>query len=286
MMKKTTLLATALGLALSGSAAFAAGKAPVIDDHEFSFEGPFGSYDQMQLQRGLQVYHEVCSACHGIQYVYFRNLTEEGGPNMPEDQITEFAKNYFVPDDGLEALPGDEREARIYDQFPVNNGANAPDLSLMAKARAGFSGPYGTGINQFLKGMGGPEYIKALLEGYADTPECALDANIEGHYNTVFTAGGFPDSCKYEDGSHMVPGSWINMAPPLWGDDVVYQDGTEATLEQASADVAAFLMWTAEPKLENRKQAGLTAVLILGVLTVLLYLTNKQLWYNVKHREE
>ncbi|MEL6678268.1 MAG: cytochrome c1, partial [Pseudomonadota bacterium] len=194
-MFKKTLLTTALAFGLGTGGAFAAGGIGPIDDYEFSFEGPFGSYDQQQLQRGLQVFHEVCSACHGISRVYFRNLTEETGPGMPVDQITEFAKNYFVPDDGLEALPGDEREAKLSDQFPVNNGAAAPDLSLMAKARAGFSGPHGTGINQLLKGMGGPEYIKALLEGYEDTPECALDSDIEGSYNSVFPAGGYPESC-------------------------------------------------------------------------------------------
>ncbi|MEO1540381.1 MAG: cytochrome c1 [Pseudomonadota bacterium] len=283
-MFKKTLLTTALAFGLGTGGALAAGGVGEIDDHAFSFEGPFGSYDQMQLQRGLQVFHEVCSGCHGISRVYFRNLTEETGPGMPVDQITEFAKNYFVPDDGLEAFPGDEREAKLSDNFPENNGAGAPDLSLMAKARAGFHGPSGTGINQLLKGMGGPEYIKALLEGYQDTPECALDSTIDGVYNAVFPNGGFPDECKYEDGTHKVPGSWISMSQPLWGEDVEYMDGTEATIEQQAADVSAFLMWTAEPKMTQRKQAGLTGVVILGFLTVLLYLTNKKLWYNVKHR--
>jgi ubiquinol-cytochrome c reductase cytochrome c1 subunit len=280
MIRQITLsAAVVLGLA---SPALAAGKAPKVTDYDFSFEGPFGTYDQMQLQRGLQVYTEICAACHGLQYVPLRTLHDEGGPGLPEDQVRAYAEFYEVFDPELD----DFRPARPTDHFPGSQLENAPDLSLMAKGRAGFSGPYGLGINQFLKGMGGPEYIASLLAGYEDPPECAAESTIDGSYNKVFTAGGFPDECKYEDGTHKVEGSWISMGQPLWGDDVTYEDETPATIEQQAQDVAAFLMWTAEPKLNARKEAGFVSVIFLTILSVLLYLTNKKIWYSVKHRDE
>ena len=280
MIRQITLsAAVVLGLA---SPALAAGEAPKVTDYDFSFEGPFGTYDQMQLQRGLQVYTEICAACHGLQYVPLRTLHDEGGPGLPEDQVRAYAEFYEVFDPEID----DFRAAKPTDHFPGSQLENAPDLSLMAKARAGFSGPYGLGINQFLKGMGGPEYIASLLMGYEEPPECAAESTIDGSYNTVFTAGGFPDECKYEDGTHKVEGSWIAMGQPLWGDDVVYEDGTEATIEQQSRDVAAFLMWAAEPKLNARKEAGFVSVIFLTILSVLLYLTNKKIWHGIKHRDE
>ena len=132
--------------------------------------------------------------------------------------------------------------------------------------------------------MGGAEYIASLLAGYADTPECALESDIEGSYNKVFTAGGFPDECKYEDGTHKVEGSWIAMGQPLWGDDVVYEDGSPTDIEATAQNVAAFLMWTAEPKQNARKEAGFIAVVFLGILSVLLYLTNKRIWAPIKRK--
>ena len=278
MIRKITLSAAiALGVA---SSAFAAGKAPKVTDYDFSFEGPFGTYDQMQLQRGLQVYTEICAACHGLQYVPIRTLADEGGPHLPEDQVRAYAEFYEVYDEEID----DFRPARPTDHFPMSALENAPDLSLMAKGRAGFSGPYGLGTNQLFKGMGGAEYIASLLAGYADPPECAADAEMDGSYNKVFVNGGIPDSCKYEDGTSKIEGSWIAMGQPLWGDDVGYEDGTEATIEQQAQDVAAFLMWTAEPKLNARKEAGFIAVVFLIVLSVLLYLTNKRLWAPIKRK--
>lgn len=280
MIRQITLSAVAaLGFA---SPVLAAGEAPKVTDYAFSFEGPFGTYDQMQLQRGLQVYTEVCAACHGLQYVPLRTLHDEGGPGLPEDQVRAYAEFYEVFDEEID----DFRAARPTDHFPGSQLENAPDLSLMAKGRAGFSGPYGLGINQFMKGMGGPEYIASLLSGYEDPPECAAEAEIDGSYNSVFTAGGFPDQCKYEDGTHKVPGSWIAMGQPLWDDGVEFEDGTAATIEQQSQDVAAFLMWTAEPKLNARKEAGFVSVIFLTILSVLLYLTNKKIWHGIKHRDE
>lgn len=279
-MFRTLTLTAAVALGLSSSAALAAGAETHVEDFDFSFEGPFGSYDTNQLQRGLQVYTEICSACHGLKFVAFRNLADEGGPMLPEDQMRAYAEYYEVFDETLFDGEGDFRPATPADRFPESSLSTAPDLSLMAKARAGFHGPYGLGINQFVKGMGGPEYIASLMTGYADEPECAanMETPMEGYYNTAFAAGGYPDECKGDHGEYLYPGSWISMAPPLWGDDVDYADGHSTDLEHVSEDVAAFLMWTAEPKMMARKQAGLTGVIFLTVLSVLLYLTNKRLW--------
>ena len=263
MLRKLTLSA-ALALALPFGAAHAAGGDGKVYDHDFSFEGPFGRFDQNQLQRGLQVYTDICSACHGLQYVPIRTLADEGGPHLPEDQVLAYAEFYEVWDPTLFDGEGDFRAATPNDHFPGSGLANAPDLSLMAKARAGFHGPYGTGINQLFKGMGGAEYITSLLLGYTGNDK--EEAGTILYENTAF------------------PGGWISMAPPLYGDDVEFADGAPTDIESISKDVAAFLMWTAEPKMMARKQAGLTAVIFLSVLTVLLYLTNKRIWAPIKAR--
>lgn len=285
MLRKITLTAAA-ALALTAGQATAAEVETEITDYAFPFEGPFGSFDQMQLQRGLQVYTEICSACHGLEIVNFRNLSDEGGPALPEDQMRAYADFYEIFDETLFDGEGDFRPATPADFFPSSSLSNAPDLSLMAKARAGFHGPYGTGISQFVNGMGGAEYIASLMTGYHEEPECALEGEpMDGFYNVAFGAGGFPESCIDEKGKHMVPGSWIAMSQPLYGDDVEYADGHSSELEDVAMDVAAFLMWTAEPKLVARKEAGLTGVLFLTVLSVLLYLTNKRLWKPVKNKD-
>ncbi|MWB79388.1 cytochrome c1 [Pseudooceanicola sp. 216_PA32_1] len=261
-MFKTITLSAIAALALSAGAAFAAGEEAHTEDTDFSFEGPFGAFDEHQLQRGLQVYTEVCAACHGLQYVAIRTLADEGGPHLPEDQVRAYAANFDVFDAELD----DFRPATPNDHFPKSNVSNAPDLSLMAKARAGFHGPYGTGINQFFKGIGGPEHIVSILTGYTgETKEQA---------GTTF----------YEN--HAFPGGWISMPPPLVGDDVTYADGHSADLHHEAEDVAAFLMWAAEPKMMARKHTGFAAVLFLIILSVLLYLTNKRIWapYKGKHK--
>lgn len=235
--------------------------APHIENIDFPFDGPFGSYDVNQLQRGLQVYTEVCSACHGLKYVALRTLSDPGGPELPEDQMREYALQFEVFDEELD----DFRDATPADHFPDSGLANAPDLSLMAKGRAAFHGPYGLGINQFFKGIGGAEYIAALLHGY--TGEEMEQAGTVLYENLYF------------------PGGWISMAPPLWDEAVVYADGHANDVESMSEDVAAFLMWTAEPKLAARKQAGFAGVVFLTLLSVLLYLTNKRLWARVKHKD-
>jgi ubiquinol-cytochrome c reductase cytochrome c1 subunit len=232
-----------------------------IEDVAFAHEGPFGKFDQFQLQRGLQVYTEVCSGCHGLKYVPLRTLSDEGGPGIPEDQVRAYAKQFTVTDKET----GEDREGLPTDNFPANTGAGAPDLSLMAKARAGFHGPYGTGMNQLFKGMGGPEYIHAILVGY--TGEEKEEFGSFFYENTAFSTG------------------WIAMAPPLSDDQVTYADGTPATVDQMAMDVASFLYWAAEPKLMDRKNAGFVSVLFLVLLSTLLYLTNKRIWAGIKGKK-
>ncbi len=279
MFRKLTLTAATM-LALTSGQVFAAEAETEIEDFAFSFEGPFGSFDQMQLQRGLQIYTEVCSACHGLEFVAFRTLHDEGGPALPEDQMRAYAEFYEVYDESIE----DYRAATPADKFPAVTGAGAPDLSLMAKSRAGFHGPLGSGINQLVKGMGGAEYIASILAGYHETPECAPE-DFDGYYNVAFAPGGYPEECLDDHGHRTVPGSWIGMAPPLWGDDVEYADGHSTELHHEAQDVAAFLMWTAEPKMMARQHAGLAGVILLIMLSVLLYLTNKRLWAPHKHKD-
>lgn len=258
--KLTVSAALALGMGASG--ALAAGAEDThVEDYDFSFEGPFGAYDVNQLQRGLKVYTEICSACHGLKFVPIRTLGDENGPNLPEEQVIEYAKFYEIFDPELD----DYREAVPTDHFPESALENAPDLSLMAKKRAGFHGPYGLGINQFVNGMGGAEYIASLLTGY--TGEDKEQAGVTFYENTAF------------------PGGWIAMAPPLYGEDVDFADDSQNDLTSLSKDVSAFLMWTAEPKMMARKQAGFAGVVFLTLLSVLLYLTNKRLWASVKHKD-
>ena len=277
IFRKLTLAAA---LAVTASTAVAESETH-IEDFDFSFEGPFGSFDQMQLQRGLQIYTEICSSCHGLEHVAIRTLHDEGGPALPEDQVFAYAEFYEVFDQALDFGDGDYRPATPADKFPGSLDPNAPDLSLMAKARAGFHGPYGTGLAQLFKGMGGAEYVASLINGYEDAPACAPE-DFDGYYNTAFAAGGYPEECK-DHGHNTVPGSWISLPPPLWDGAVEFADGHANDVEHMSEDIAAFLMWTAEPKMMARKQAGLTGVIFLTLLSVLLYLTNKRLWAPHKY---
>ncbi|MBE9638871.1 cytochrome c1 [Salipiger mangrovisoli] len=262
MFKKLALSAVA-ALGLFSGSAFAAGEGGHVEDFDFSFEGPFGAYDQAQLQRGLQIFTEVCSACHGLKFVPLRTLSDEGGPGIPEDQVRAYAaQNFEVFDAELD----DTRPATPTDHFPANTGVGAPDLSLMAKARAGFHGPYGTGLSQLFNGMGGAEYIASVLTGY--TGETKVEAGTTFYENHAFSTG------------------WIAMAPPLSGEDVEFADGHSNELHHEAQDIAAFLMWTAEPKMMARKHAGFVGVLFLTLLSVLLYLTNKRIWRPIKYKPE
>lgn len=261
-MKKLLIIAAAsAGLA---SPVLAAGGAGYVEDRAFSFEGPFGTFEQEQLQRGFQVYHEVCSACHGLKFVAFRDLGDEYGPAFPEEQVKAIAELYEVADE--EGELGDTRAAKPSDKFPANEGAGAPDLSLMAKSRAGFHGPNGLGINQLLYGIGGPEYIYTLLTHYTGKEKEEAGSTLYG--NETF------------------PGGYLSMAPPLEDDSVEYAEGQPAaTLEQMSEDVSAFLMWTAEPKMTQRKHAGFRNIGFLLLLMVLFYYTNKKIWAPIKRKD-
>jgi ubiquinol-cytochrome c reductase cytochrome c1 subunit len=257
------LIASAAALGLAGPA-IAAGGGGHVEDVSFSFEGPLGTFDQAQLQRGFQIYHEVCRACHGLQYVAFRTLGDEFGPGYPDEQIKAIAAEYEVTDPELE--PGETRPGKPADKFPAVTGAGAPDLSLMAKARAGFHGPSGLGLSQLVNGMGGPEYIFSILTGYTGETEEMAGTTL------------------YEN--HAFPGGYISMTPPLSEDLVEYSEGQPApTVEQMAEDVAAFLMWTAEPKMTERKMAGFRNIGFLILLAVLFYLTNKKLWASVKRKD-
>jgi len=153
------------------------------------------------------------------------------------------------------------------DYFPAVKSAGAPDMSLLAKARPN-----------------GPTHIYSILTGFADPPECAPE-DFDGSYNTAFGSGGIPEECLDENGKSTVVGSWIGMGQPLYGDDVEYADGREATLENEAADVAEFLMWAAEPTLVERKQAGVRNILFLIIFAVLLFFVKRRVWERVKHPE-
>ena len=254
-MFKKLALSAGIALALGSSPVLAAGGESHVEDFAFSFEGPFGKFDQNQLQRGLQIYTEVCAACHGLQYVPLRTLSAGDGPGIPEDQVRAYAADNF---EIFDAAIDDFRPRLPTDHFPGSSLSNAPDLSLMAKARAGFHGPYGLGLNQLFKGMGGAEYIASLLTGYTGKEKEEAGAIL--YENTAF------------------PGGWIAMAPPLSDELVEFADGHANDLHHLSEDVSAFLMWTAEPKMMARKEAGLVGVLFLTLLSVMLYLTNKRIW--------
>lgn len=258
-MFRKIVLSVATVLALGSAPALAAGDGGHVTDYAFSFEGPFGRYDRAQLQRGLQVYREVCSSCHGLRYVPFRTLTQTTGPALSAAAMRAFAAGFEIEDPATREF----RAAGGPDHFPPSNLENAPDLSLMAKARVGFSGPYGLGINQLMRGIGGPEYIASFLVGFDGEEQ--LQAGVPYYHNTAY-------------------GGYVAMPNVLFDDGVEYTDGTAATPEQQAQDVAAFLMWASEPHLTERKRAGLVGVIFLVLLGSLLYLTNKRLWAPVKNR--
>ena len=246
-------VAITAGISISSFAlAAGAGKHPA--QQQWSFNGPLGKYDQAALQRGWQVYKQVCSACHGLKYFRFRNLGDMG---YSADMIKAFAKEYEVagePDDY-----GDEtvRAALPQDAFPSpfpnenaarasNGGALPPDLSLIVKAR-----------------HDGANYTYSLLTGYGDVP-AGFEVSDGMTYNAYFK------------------GAQIAMAPPLFADAVEYEDGTPATEEQMARDVVQFLNFVAKPKLEERKHMGVNVLLFLLAMTIIFYLSMKKIWKPVK----
>lgn len=278
MKRLLSRIAIAAALCLSfGSAAHAAGAYPIkkpknIDWH---FAGPFGTYDKGALQRGLKVYIEVCSACHSLDRVAFRNLSELG---YSEAQVKALASEYEVPAapniDGevldRTAVPSDyfpSPYANVEEAAAANNGAAPPDLSLIAKARAverGFPTFIFDIFTQYAES--GPDYVYSLLTGYEEEVKEGYEIGDGQHYNPYFIAGPA-----------------LAMAQPLYEDSVEYDDGTAATISQQSKDVTEFLMWAAEPKLEERKRVGFRVMMFLILMTVLVYLTKRIIFASVKH---
>lgn len=257
--------------------AMAAGEAPHIERQQWSFSGPFGQYDKAQLQRGFKVYKEVCASCHGASFMAFRNLSEPGGPGFTEDQVKAVAAEYTVMkgpnDDGemeeVAAIPSDRWPSPFPNQQAAraaNGGAYPPDFSTLAKARAVASGFPGFIFDMFTQYQEhGPDYIYNLLTGYEDPPE-GVEVPAGQYYNPKFIAG-----------------QTLAMAPPLFADGVEYTDGTPTTVEQYAKDVSAFMMWVAEPKLEERKRMGFRVMIFLIVFASLLYFTKKSVWRDVDH---
>ena len=284
MLRKLSVIAAAVGLLTAGAAspALASGGALHAKDVQWSFEGPFGKFDQAQLQRGFKVYREVCSACHSLKLVAFRNLGDKGAPFYNEKYpnsndnpwVKAVAKDYEIADIDSETGDAIKRPATSADRFPApfaneaaarasNGGALPPDMSLLAKARTE-----------------GPDYIYSLLTGYVDPPK-GLTVPAGGHYNPYFP--GDLTSAWHGDHNSVPKGGFIAMAAPLKADLVTFDDGTKSTLDQQAKDVSAFLMWAAEPKLEERKQTGFAVLIYLVLLSGLLYASYKAVWRNESH---
>jgi ubiquinol-cytochrome c reductase cytochrome c1 subunit len=246
---RNTVFAAAVLAAVSGSAM--AAEMPKAPNQDWSFDGLFGTFDRASTQRGFQVYKQVCSSCHSLQFVAYRNLEALG---FTPDQVQAIASEYEVQDCCTDDGEPFDRPAKPSDRFvspfpnvqaarSANNGALPPDLSLIAKAR-----------------VGGPDYLFALLTGYQEEPPEGVELMEGMHYNSYF------------------PGHQIAMAQPLWGDDVEFADGTEATIEQQAKDVTSFLAWAASPELEARKRMGVKVLLFLIVFTGMLYAVKRKIW--------
>ena len=267
----------AMTLAVVSPAAASGGGEHRPEAQWWSFAGPFGTYDRAQLQRGFKIFKEVCSACHGLKYVAFRNLGEPGGPEFSEEEVKAIAAEYTVMDGPDSEGEMFERAAKPSDRWPspfaneaaaaaANNGAAPPDFSLLAKARAVTRGFPWFVFDIFTTYQeSGPDYIYALLTGYQDPPH-GVEVGEGLNYNPYF-----------------ISGNAIAMAQPISDGDVEYTDGTPQTLENYARDVAAFMMWAAEPKLEERKRIGMATMLYLLVLGGLLLAAYKKVWANVEH---
>ncbi|MFA5955662.1 cytochrome c1 [Hyphomicrobium sp.] len=257
---------------------------PEIERQKWSFSGFGGQFDTAQLQRGFQVYQNVCSNCHGLKRLAFRNLVQPGGPEFPEAAVKALAKSW--PN---QITDGPNDEGKMFERPPLlsdpirgpyhndqearaaQNGALPPDLSLMARARNVERNP-SWWIHPFLMigdiahayQEGGADYIYALLNGFSDPP-ADFKLTDGKSYNKVFA------------------GHQISMPPPLSDGAVPYSDGTPPTVENYSRDVVAFLSWAADPSLDTRKRIGWQVVLYLIVTTGLLYLGKRRIWAGIKH---
>jgi ubiquinol-cytochrome c reductase cytochrome c1 subunit len=283
MSNKTSILAAALVvLAFAATPSVAqegAHATPEIEKQPWTFAGVFGTFDQNQLQRGFQVYREVCSGCHGLRLMSFRNLSEAGGPEFSEAQVKALAAEYEVADPDVE---GGLRPAVAADRWPspfasereareAMGGSVPPDLSVMAKAR-GTTQPFPWWILNYFTAYqeGGPDYIHALLTGYHEEPPEGFELPPGRYYNDYF------------------PGHAIAMAPPLFDGAVSYADSEEVgsvplTLDQYARDVSAFLMWVAEPHLVERKATGFRVLLFLFLFAGLMWFVKQRLWAPVHH---
>ncbi len=224
---------------------------------DWSFKGPFGKFDRAALQRGYQVYKEVCSSCHSMKYLSYRNLVQPGGPEFTEEQAKAIAASFEVKDGPNADGEMFFRPARLSDKFVMpyenekaaqaaNGGAYPPDMTVLVKARGG-----------------GVDYIYSLLQGYEDPPAgVILDDGV--YYN------------KY------MYGNKIKMSNQLSDGLVEYSDGTNASVEQMAKDVTTFLMWTAEPHLETRHRMGFKAIVYLIILTTLVYFSMKKIWSRIE----
>jgi ubiquinol-cytochrome c reductase cytochrome c1 subunit len=250
---------------------------------DWTFAGPFGSYDKGQLQRGFKIYKDVCANCHSMRLVAFRTLGggEHGdsGLGYSEAQIKALAAEYTIQDGPNDAGEMFERPGVPSDYFPspfpnvqaaasANNGAAPPDFSLLAKARGverGFPTFVFDIFTQYAES--GPDYIYSLLTGYGQEPPAGMAIPDGTHYNPYFIAG-----------------KSLAMSPPLAADTLVeYDDGTPASLEQNAKDITAFMMWAAEPHLEDRKKTGFRVVIFLVLFGALVYLTKRKIWAGVAH---
>ncbi|HEY2480668.1 MAG TPA: cytochrome c1 [Caulobacteraceae bacterium] len=283
-MARTLFLPAALACAaLAAGPAMAATTELNPKDVHWSFEGPFGMYDQAQLQRGYKVYREVCSSCHSMNMVAFRNLGDKGGPFWnpkypnPNDNpvVKAIAADYQIPDVDSETGEAIKRPGTSADYFPnpyanpvaakaANGGALPPDMSLLAKAREG-----------------GPAYIYSIVT--SDSAAGPHGMSIPpGKYYDPYIPG---DMTAYWQGDphHVPPGGFIAMPPPLTPGKVTFDDGTKPSLQQEAWDVAAFLEWAADPKMEERKQVGVAAMIFLVLFSGLLWATYRGIWRNEEH---
>jgi len=223
----------------------------------WSFKSFFGTFDRASLQRGYQVFNEVCSSCHSIKYLSYRNLTEKGGPEFSEEEAKAIAANFEVTDGPDSTGEMFTRPAKLSDKFVMpyaneeeaksaNGGAYPPDMSVLVKAR-----------------KGGADYIYSLLLGYEDSPvDIKLDDGV--YYN------------KYMYGNN------IKMSAPLFDELVEYSDSTKATTEQMAKDVVSFLMWAAEPHLEQRHKIGFRVIIYLIIISILVYFSMKKIWSRIE----
>ena len=282
MRKIIVSLVAAAGVLAVSAPAMAAGAAKHPRHAGFSFEGPFGTFDQGQLQRGYKVYREVCASCHGMDMLYFRNLGDKHGPFWnssypnPNDNpvVKALAAEAQIADIDSETGEAMMRDGTTADRFPnpypnataataANGGAHPPDLSVMAKAR-----------------HDGANYIYSLLSGYVDPP-AGLQMAPGQHYNPYMAGDMTPFWTG--DPDHVPYGGFIAMPAPLAAGQVTYDDGTEATVDQMAKDVAAFIAWSSEPRMVERKQAGVGVLIFLFLFAGLTYASYRRIWKGVAH---